>query len=682
MKCYLVFFNFLLLLFIGGCSTKKYETPETMFKYQTEQFADLRILRYQVPGFDKLPLQQKRLLYYLNEAALSGRDIIYDQNFKHNLTIRRTLETIVENYAGDRNTDEYKQFMIYTKRVWFSNGIHHHYSTHKILPEFSSTYFSELIHKSPNGQFPLNQNETLDEFIAKLTPVIFDPEVAAKRVNLDQDADLVAESANNYYEGVSQKEVEEFYDKLMDKSDDHPISYGLNSKLMKENGRPVEKVWNIDGMYGSAIEKIVYWLEKAVAVAENEKQQAALSKLIDYYKTGDLRTFDEYNIAWVQDTESVVDVINGFIEVYGDAMGYRGAFESVVSFKDIEATKRIAAISSNAQWFEDHSPLFPAHKKEDVAGISAKVITVVMEAGDASPATPIGINLPNANWIRSEHGSKSVNLGNIVNAYNEIKKGDGSLEEFAYSQEEIDRAQKYGVLASNLHTDMHEVIGHASGRINDGVGTPKETLKNYASTLEEARADLVALYFGLDTKLVKIGVAPSIDIGKAEYDSYIRNGLMVQLRRLKPGENLEESHMRNRQLIAAWAYEKGKTKNVVEKKIKNGKTYFVINDYEALRKFFGELLREVQRMKSEGDYLAAKELIENYGVKVDTVLHKEVLERFKGLNIAPYAGFINPKLVPKMEDDKIMDVKIEYPEDFTEQMLYYAQKYSFLPHYN
>lgn len=652
------------------------------FAYQTEQFADLRILRYQVPGFDELSLQEKKLLYYLSEAALCGREIIYDQNYKHNLTIKRMLEAIVRSYAGDRSVEEFGQFMVYTKRVWFSNGIHHHYSTDKILSEFSETYFAELVKNSPDGTFPLLEGETLDQFITRLTPIIFDPNLDAKRVNLDPDVDLVVRSANSYYEGVTQKEVEAFYAKLIDKNDPTPISYGLNSRLVRHNGKISERVWKVGGMYTEAIERIVYWLEKAVTVAENEQQKTALEKLIEYYKSGDLRTFDDYCIAWVKDTKSKCDVINGFIEVYGDPMGYRGAFESVVSFVDPEATKRIAAIGEQAQWFEDNSPLMDEHKKKNVKGISATVITVVAETGDASPSTPIGINLPNANWIRAQHGSKSVSLGNITHAYDESSKSSGMLEEFGFNAEQNEIERKYGTLADALHTDMHEVIGHASGRINPGVGTPKETLKNYASTLEEARADLVALYYLLDPKLVELGVMPTTDAGKAKYISYIRNGLMWQLRRIKLGDDIEEAHMRNRQLVALWAYEHGETDNVIEKVVKDGKTYFVIRSFPELRELFGQLLREIQRIKSEGDYAAGQALVETYGVKVDRDLHEEVLERYSKLNIAPYSGFINPRLVAVMQGDKITDVKVEYPDDFTSQMLEYADKYAFLPNYN
>ena len=674
-----------LVLLTFAC-TKKSETAagksEKEFIFQTEQFADLKIIRYQIPGFDRLTPQQKEMAYYLYEAGVSGRDIIWDQNYKHNLLVRRTLEAIVANYKGDRNTEDFKNFMVYTKRVWFSNGIHHHYGSKKFEPGFSKEYFAQLVKNSPEGAFPTAKDETLDQLIVKLTPILFDPNVDSKRVNLDPKDDIIKTSAMNFYEGLTQKEVEAYYTKIIDTKDPRPISYGLNSKLVKENGVIVEKVWKIGGMYSPAIEKIVYWLEKASGVAENATQKAALDKLIEYYKTGDLKKFDEYNILWVKDTESMIDVTNGFIEVYGDPLGYRGAFESVVSIKDMEASKRIDAISKEAQWFEDNSPLAPEHKKKSVTGISAKVITVVGESGDASPSTPIGVNLPNANWIRKEYGSKSVNLGNIVYAYNKAAEGSGSLAEFAYSAEEIERAKKYGALADNLHTDMHEVIGHASGQINPGVGTPKQSLKNYASTIEEARADLVGLYYIMDQKLIDIGVMPDLEVGKASYDRQIRNGLMTQLTRLALGDDIEEAHMRNRQLIAKWVYEKGLPEKVIEMKIKDGKTYVVINDYMKLRNLFGQLLKETQRITSEGDFKAAQALVENYGVKVDQKLHKEVRERFDKLNIAPYGGFINPKLVPVMQGDKIVDVKVEYPADFTEQMMFYAKEYSFLPTYN
>lgn len=676
-----------------SCNTDSNENQETgetsvsdvnpfeNFDVKADQFADIQILRYKVPGFEDLDLEKKELVYYLYEAALAGRDIIYDQNYKHNLVIRRTIEAIIENYNGDKTTDEFEKFMVYAKRVWFSNGIHHHYSTQKIDPEFSSAYFAELIKDVPEEALPLVEGEDRTALLNKLTPIIFDIEIDSKRVNQNQDVDMVKASANNYYEGVSQREVENFYKKITAKGEENPVLYGLNSKLAKENGVVVEKTYKVGGMYTEAIEKIVYWLEKAAAVAENEKQKGALDKLIKFYKTGDLKTFDEYNIAWVVDTASVVDVINGFIEVYGDPMGYRGAYESVVSIKDMEASERMAAIAQNAQWFEMNSPILEAHKKKEVTGISYKVITVVAEAGDAAPSTPIGINLPNSSWIRKVHGSKSVSLGNIKDAYTEAS-GAGSAGEFAYNDEQKKRAKEYGVLAGNLHTALHEVIGHASGQLNPGVANPSETLKNYASALEEARADLVALYFILDPKMVEIGVMPSLEVGKAEYDGYIRNGMMLQLRRLDEGANIEQAHMRNRQLVATWVYERGKPENVIEKKVEDGKTYFVINDYEKLRELFGELLKEIQRVKSEGDYEAGKALIENYGVEVDQKLWAEVQKRYEKIDSAPYSGFIQPKLVPVMEDGKITDVKVEYPKDFVEQMLYYGKEYSFLPNYN
>lgn len=674
-----------LLIFLGfimSCSTEKKQVIPDDFKFYTESFADLRIQRYYVPGFDDLTLQQKELVYYLYEAALAGRDIIYDQNFKHNLYIRRSLEAIVNTYNGDRNTPDFQKFMTYVKRVWFSNGIHHHYSNKKILPEFSKEYFHELVANSDEYKFPLQNDEHIDDLLKKLDSLIFDPKVAEMKVNQADGVDLIKTSAVNFYEDVTQKEVEDYYKKITDPNDPHPISYGLNSKMLKKDGQIIERQWTTKKMYAPAIRKIVYWLEKAVEVAENDQQKKALQLLIEYYQTGDLKKWDEYNIEWVKDTNSVVDVVNGFIETYNDPLSYRATFESVVSIKDKEATKRIEAISKNAQWFEDNSPLMQEHKKKNVKGVSAKVITAVVESGDCSPSTPIGINLPNSNWIRKEHGSKSVNIGNIVYSYNKFSETSGVLQEFAYSKEEIERDKKFGALADDLHTDMHEVIGHASGQINPGIAEPHQTLKNYYSTLEEARADLVALYYLLDEKLIDIGVMPSLEVGKAAYDDYIRNGLMVQLARVKLGENIEEAHMRNRQLVAKWAFEKGAKENVIEKKQRDGKTYFVVNDYNKLRKLFGELLREIQRIKSEGDFNAGRNLVENYGVKVDPVLHKEVLERYQKLNIAPYAGFIQPKLVPIKQGEKIIDVKIEYPEDFTKQMLEYAEKYSLLNTYN
>ncbi len=677
-------------LIIAACTGKQAQAPEgTMeneeqeFKYVTEQFADLRILRYRVPGFDQLDISRKKLAYYLYEAALSGREITSDQYYKHNLCIRRTLENIFRTYNGQRSGSEWDAFVVYLKRVWFSSGVHHHYSTNKFLPGFSKEYFAELAAGSDAAKYPLEMDSSADALVARLTPLMFDPDIDAKGVDLSPDADLAAGSANNFYEGVTQAEAEAFYAKVIDKDDPAPISYGLNSKLVKEDGKIVERTWKVGGMYGEAIEEIVFWLEKAATVAENETQQAALVKLVEYYRTGDLRLFDEYNILWVKDTSGVLDVINGFIETYGDAMGYRATYESLVQLTDFEASRRIDAIADNAQWFEDNSPLIEEHKKPDVSGISARVVNTVVGAGAVSPSSPIGINLPNPNWIRANHGSKSVTLGNIVSSYNEAGKASGEVDEF-YLRDEIKALIKeHGVLADNLHTDMHEVIGHASGRIDPGVGTPKETLKNYAATLEEARADLVALYYMPDPKLVQIGVAPTTDIGKVAYDGYITNGLIKQLRRVKPGEDIEEAHMRNRQLVALWAYREGKADNVIERVESDGKTYYVINDYERLRGLFGTLLREIQRIKSEGDFEAGKALVETYGVRVvDRELHAQVLARYKRLGIPAYSGFINPLLVPVERDGEIVDVTIEYPDDFTEQMLYYADRYSFLPTYN
>jgi dipeptidyl-peptidase-3 len=654
---------------------KPAQQTEAAFEVEADRFADIQVLRYQVPGFEKLSLQQKQLAYYLYQAALSGRDMIYDQKYRHNLLARTVLEKVYTSYQGDKNDAEFKHFSDFLKQVWFANGLHHHYSNAKFKPEFSKEWFEKQLSGIPAEALPM----PADSLKSILMPVLFDPAVDAKIVDQSEGIDNIKASANNFYEGLSQKEVEAFYKNTGKKGDKTPPMYGLNSKLVKENGQIVEKTWKLGGMYDGAISKIVYWLEKASGVAENAAQKEALDKLIAYYKSGDLKDFDAYNIAWVKDTASVIDVVNGFIEVYGDAIGKRGSYESVVSMKDFEATKTIAAIAKEAQWFEDQSPIMPEHKKKNVKGITAKVITVIAEAGDAAPSTPIGINLPNSNWIREQHGSKSVSLGNIVESYNIVAGKSPMLKEFAYSQEIIDRAGKYGSLAGALHTDMHEVIGHASGKINEGVGTPDVTLKNYANCLEEARADLVALYFIMDKKLIDIGVMPSLEVGKAEYDNYMMNGLITQITRLKLGDNVEEAHMRNRQLVAKWALEKGEKDKVTEMVKKDGKTYVKINDYDKLRTLFGELLKEIQRIKSEGDYKAATALVEGYGVKVDQDLHKEVLARFEKLNVAPYKGFIQPKLVPVMKGEEMVDVKVEYPKDFAEQMLEYSKEYHFLP---
>jgi dipeptidyl-peptidase-3 len=652
-------------------------TPE--FEIQADRFADVQVLRYLVPGFDELPLKEKKLAYYLSQAALSGRDILYDQNYQYNLRIRKVLSAVVGTYDGDRDGEQFGRLLEYAKRVWFANGIHHHYSMDKMLPKFTPGDLAELVGQSDPSKLPLDEGQTVEELLALLEAPIFDPHVAAKKVNLDPDVDQVVHSATNYYRGVTADEVAAFYAAKTDADAERPVSWGLNSQLVKVDGEVVERIWKIGGMYGAAIEQIVLWLEKASTVAENALQKAWIDKLIEYYKSGDLADYDDYNIAWVADTDSRIDTINGFTEVYNDPLGYRGSWEAVVSIRDLVATRRISTIGEQAQWFEDHSPIMDEHKKENVVGISAKVITVVMEAGDSAPATPIGINLPNANWIRKEHGSKSVTIGNIMEAYEIAYDASGLSEEFIYSDEGKARSDEYGALSALLDVDMHEVIGHASGQINPGVGTPKETLKSYASTLEEARADLVALYFMLDPKLLELGLMPSLDVAKTAYDGSLRNGLMVQLRRIKFGDDIEEAHMRNRQLMAAWAYEKGRAENVIEKVVRDGKTYFVIRDYDALRGLFGELLREIQRIKSEGDYEAGKALVENYGVKIDPAIHQEVLARVEPLDIASYSGFMQPTLVPVEQDGEITDVKIEYPHDFPRQMLDFEKNYSFLP---
>ncbi len=660
-------------LTLTSCKTEKEATP---FKWQVDQFADVRIMRYQIPEFDSLTPNQKVLVYYLSEAAKCGRDIIWDQNYKYNLTVRSVLESIYNGYNGDRNNANWEQFMVYLKRVWFSNGIHHHYSNDKFIPEFTQEYFAELVKNTPAEKFNTTLGST-DEIITNLTPILFDPNVATKRVNQDAGVDMVAASACNYYEGVTQKEVEDFYAKMMNPKDTTPISYGLNSKLVKENGKVIEKVWKIDGMYGAAIAKIVYWLEKAATVAENEHQRNIINTLIEYYKSGDLKKFDEYNVLWVSDVNSHIDFVNGFIENYGDPMGYKSSWEAVVNFKNLEATRRTTIIGDNAQWFEDNSPIDEQFKKKEVKGVSAKVITVAQLGGDCYPTTPIGINLPNADWIRKYHGSKSVTMDNITYAYDQAAQGNGFMEEFAWSPEEIEISRQHGSLAGNLHTDLHECLGHGSGQLAEGV--KGDELKNYGSPLEETRADLFALYFIMDEKMVELGIMTSLDVAKAEYNNYIRNGLMTQLTRIEFGKTIEQAHMRNRQLIASWCYENGKAENVIEKKTRDGKTYFVINDYAKLRNLFGTLLKEIQRIKSTGDYEAGKKMVETYAVQINPELHREVLDRFNKLKLAPYGGFLNPELVPVMEGDKIVDIKVEYPENYVQQMLDYSNNYGFLP---
>lgn len=648
---------------------KNLQTEE--FQHSVDQFADIEVIRYQIPGWDDLTLKEKELVYYLSEAGYVGRDIIWDQNYKHNLKIRRALEHIYQNYNGDKDSEDWNSFVVYLKRVWFSNGIHHHYSNDKIKPAFSKVYFDLLLKET---------NTNLDNAIAE---ILFN-EVDSKKVNLDLSKGLVKGSAVNFYgEGITEAEVEAFYATMKSPDPLRPLATGLNSKLVKENGKLVDKVWKSGGMYGPAIDKIIYWLEKAVTVAENQEQGDAIKLLIKYYQTGDLKTWDDYNIAWVKATKGNIDYNNGFIEVYSDPLGHKGAFESVVQIKDFDMSKKMEVISQEAQWFEDNSPLIETHKKKNVTGITYKTVIVASESGDSSPSTPIGVNLPNSDWIRAEHGSKSISLGNIIDAYNQVG-GSDRLKEFVHDNEEYELEKKYGELSGKLHTALHEVIGHASGQLNPGVGQPKETLKSYASTLEEGRADLVGLYYLYNEKLQELGLVDNWkDLGKTAYNGYIRNGLMMQLVRLDLGAELESAHMRNRQWVSAWVFEKGKKDNVIEKVTRNGKIYFNITDYDKLHDLFGQLLRETQRIKSEGDYKAAKALVETYGVKVDQAVHKEVLERNAKYNVAAYNGFVNPIItVIKNDKNEVIDYGIKQPKSFEEQMLYYAKVYSFLPDEN
>lgn len=645
------------------------------FNYIVEQFADLQLLRYQVTGFEDLTLRQKELVYYLSQAALEGRDILFDQNGKYNLQIRKLLEAVYVSYSGDRQDEEFKALEVYLKRIWFSNGIHHHYACNKFVPGFSPEFLRRLIDATDVLSLPLKPHESVDELCTELFPVIFDPKIMPKRVNQADGEDLVLTSAANYYEGVSQQEAETFYDSLKTPGESHPVMYGMNSRLVKKDGKIQEEVWKIDGMYGKAIEKIVFWLEKAETVAESEVQREVVRLLIDFYRTGDLKIFDAYSIAWLKDTDSRVDFVNGFIESYGDPLGMKASWESIVNFKDLEATRRTDIISSCAQWFEDHSPVSASFKKEQVKGVSAKVITAAMLGGDLYPSSAIGINLPNSNWIRSVHGSKSVTIGNLTDAYDQAAKGNGFREEFVYGPEEKLLLEKYADITGNLHTDLHECVGHGSGRLLPGVDP--DALKAYGSTIEEARADLFGLYYLPDARLVELGLTPDAEAYKAEYYSYMMNGLLTQMVRVEPGHDLEEAHMRNRQLIARWALVKGSAEQVVELVKKEGKTYVKINDYLQLRRLFAELLCEIQRIKSEGDYDAARALVETYGVKLDKALHEEVRERYRTLHLAPYKGFVNPVYVPEYDaEGKIADVKIDYTEGYTEQMLRYSRDYS------
>ncbi|MEI7675551.1 MAG: dihydrofolate reductase [Bacteroidales bacterium] len=659
-------------------------TPEFIpqpFLYSVDRFADIEILRYRVPDFETLPLQQKELIFFLSEAAHTGRDILFDQNGKWNLTIRRTLEAIYLNYSGDKNSVDYQAFVEYLKLVWYNNGIHHDYSSDKIHPNFSQNFIVQQVNCLSDRQLPLIKDQNKESLLKQILPIIFDPKIMPKRVNQADGEDLIVTSANNYYDGVTQNEAETFYNKMKNPSDHTPISYGLNSRLVKENGRIFEKIWKKGGLYSQAIEKIIYWLEKATTVAENQQQKAVIEKLISFYKTGNLKEYDDYSVLWVSDLESHTDFVNGFTESYGDPLGLKGSWEGNVNFKNVEATKRTKIISDNAQWFEDHSPVDKRFKKEKVKGVSAKVITVAALGGDCYPSTPIGINLPNSNWIRRDHGSKSVTIENITEAYDKASLGNGFLEEFVWNDEERIRMKQFGFQADNLHTDLHECLGHGSGKLLPGVDP--DALKAYGSPMEEARADLFALYYLGDSKIVELGLLPNAEAYKAEYYKYVMNGLLTQLTRVKLGKNIEQAHMRNRSLIARWLLEKGAPNNILEIKQRDGKTFVVINDYVKMRELIGQLLAEVQRIKSEGDWNSAKKMIETYAVKVDQNLHSEILERYSKLNIAPYRGFVNPVLTPVFDKSgKVLDVKISYTEGFAEQMLRYSKSYQTLPAIN
>ena len=669
-------------MLLTACGTSKKEAvPTDDFNYTVEQFADLQILRYKVKDFDKLTLKQKELVYYLSQAALEGRDILFDQNGKYNLIIRQMLETVYTDYQGDRTDSNFVNMEVYLKRVWFSNGIHHHYAADKFVPGFTPEFFKAALQSVDQKRLPLAEGETLDQLCEEVFPVIFNPEIMKKRVNQADGEDLILTSASNYYEGVTQAEAEKFYNSMKNPNDTMPVMFGMNSRLVKENGKIFEKVWKVDGLYGKAIEKIIYWLKKAEGVAENDQQKAVINKLVEFYTTGDLKTFDDYAILWVKDQDSKVDFVNGFTESYGDPLGLKASWESIVNFKDEEATQRAATLSANAQWFEDNSPVDKRFKKETVKGVSAKVITAAILGGDLYPSTAIGINLPNSNWIRSAHGSKSVTIANLTDAYNKAAHGNGFNEEFVYSDTERALLDKYGDLTGDLHTDLHECLGHGSGQLLPGVD--QDALRAYGSTIEEARADLFGLYYLPDAKMVELGLTPDAEAYKGEYYSYMMNGLMTQLVRIEPGNNVEEAHMRNRQLIARWAFENGKAENVVEMVKKDGKTYVKINDYEKLRGLFGKLLAEIQRIKSEGDFNAARNLVETYAVKVDPELHKEVLARYEKLHLAPYKGFVNPvyELVTD-KDGNITDVTVSYNEGYAEQMLRYSKEYANLPYRN
>ena len=647
------------------------------FKYLVEQFDDIRVLKYKLPGFESLTLQQKEYVYYLSQAALAGRDILWDQNFRYNLKIRKTLEAIIDGYVGDKESAEYKAFLTFSKKVFFANGIHHHYSSDKFKPGFSEDFFADLVKGANQELLPLKSGENTEQLIAELSPVIFDENLFARKVEQREGKDMVAESASNFYEGVNQKEVEEYYRGKTVPNDPRPVSLGLNSKVVKANGKVSEEVYKSGGKYGEAIDKIVDWLEKAITVAETDFQKQELGLLIDYYKSGDLKKWDDYNVVWAKNSDQMVDYINGFIENYEDPMGMKATWEAIVDYTDLEATKRTKIITENAQWFEDNSPIQPQYKKEKVTGVAAKVINIAMLGGDCYPASPLGINLPNADWIRKEVGSKSVTLANISNAYDVASQGNGFLEEFASDQAEVERIRKYGTVSDALHTDLHECVGHASGKLADG--TDPNALKNYASPLEEARADLFALYYMMDKKITELGLLPNEDAAKAAYDSYLRNGLLTQIVRIKPGKDIEQAHMRCRSAISHWVYEKGKAENVVDLVNRDGKTYVEINDYYKVRTLFGELLKEIQRVKSEGDFEGGRKIIEDFGVKINQSLHSEILARYAKLNLAPYTGFVNPHLSAVYDSNgKITDVIVEHTDDYLGQMMYYGKNYSFL----
>lgn len=665
------------LLSSCGQAGKK-ATPEEEFTYEVDRFEDISVLKYRLPAFEQLTAGEKEFIYYLSEAALCGRDIFWDQNFKYNLAIRKTIEAIIGTYDGDRESADYKAFITYAKRVFFANGIHHHYSNDKFVPGFTAEYFARLVNGSDPAMLPLKEGQDAAGLTEFLTPILFDHSLYAKKVDQTEGTDMITGSANNFYEGVTQAEAESYYASLADPNDPKPVSWGLNSKVVKIDGKVSEIPWKSGGMYGPAIDKIIYWLEKARDVALSDMQKKELDLLISYYRTADLKTWDDYNVLWAGNTGLSVDYINGFIETYGDPLGMKATWESVVDYKDTEASKRTTVITENAQWFEDHSPVDPQYRKEKVTGVAASVINVAMLGGDCYPASPLGINLPNSNWIRAEAGSKSVTLANITDAKDMVARGSGFMEEFAFDQAEIERAVKWGSVSDALHTDMHECIGHASGKL--APGTDPNALKNYASPLEEMRADLFALYFMMDPKMTEIGLTSSDEPAMALYDNYIRNGFLTQIVRILPGKDIEQAHMRCRSSIAHWVYEKGKAENVIEVVKRDGKTYVRINDYQKLRTLFGEMLREVQRIKSEGDFTAGKNMIENYGVKIDQDLHREILARYAGLNLAPYSGFVNPVMTPVTDSNgKITDVKIEYCTDYLGQMIEYGKNYSFLP---